>query len=54
LRLERARSLLDETPDLPLKQLAAAVGFKTASYFSRLYEQRYGQHPHAGARHLTD
>jgi signal transduction histidine kinase/DNA-binding response OmpR family regulator len=50
LRLERACSLLEDRPDIPLKELAAEVGFKTANYFSKLFRTRFGCHPHEWAR----
>lgn len=44
LRLTRAKTLLAETA-WPVAQVAAAVGYSDAAYFSRLFSQRTGRTP---------
>lgn len=44
LRLRRAQELL-RTSDLPVEAVAAAVGFASASYFSRLFTRELGVSP---------
>ena len=43
-RIEAAQQLL-KTPDLPLAQIALAVGFPNQSHFSRVFKQRRGIPP---------
>jgi AraC-like DNA-binding protein len=51
-RLERAATLL-ATTDLPIKRVAAEVGYTSRSYFSRAFHHFYGHWPtdHRGAVH---
>jgi AraC-like DNA-binding protein len=51
VRLERARDLLYRT-DKPIKQVAAAVGFRNEKSFSRAFKERTGESP-AQFRRLT-
>jgi AraC-like DNA-binding protein len=44
LRVRRAQALLRDT-DLPVEAVAAAVGFASASYFTRLFVRHTGQSP---------
>ncbi|WP_144268070.1 AraC family transcriptional regulator [Demequina sp. NBRC 110055] len=50
LRMARARSLLDGT-DLTVAQVAAAVGYDDALYFSRRFSQAHGLSPSAYRAH---
>ena len=45
VRLQKARTLLEENPNILLKQLSLEVGFSHTSYFSKLYEKRFGNKP---------
>lgn len=47
LRVERAKRLLLGHPDLEIKQVAAAVGYEDALYFSRLFKKETGYNPSA-------
>ncbi len=47
LRIERAKRLLLGHPDLEIKQVAAAVGYEDALYFSRLFKKEAGLNPSA-------
>jgi AraC-like DNA-binding protein len=42
-RLEAARRMLSE--QLPIGEVARAVGFKSTSHFSRVFRQRFGHPP---------
>lgn len=44
VRLDRARDLLAR-PGSQVKEVAAAVGYKSARHFARLYHERFGQTP---------
>jgi AraC family transcriptional regulator len=44
LRLRRAQELL-RSSDMPVEAVAAAVGFASASYFSRLFARELGVSP---------
>jgi YesN/AraC family two-component response regulator len=44
VRMARARELL-ATTDLPIRKVAAAVGFRDPHYFSRIFCQRIGKSP---------
>jgi AraC-like DNA-binding protein len=54
-RLERAAILLDTT-DLPIKRVAAEVGYRSRSYFSRAFHEFYGHWPadHRASRPGSD
>lgn len=45
LRLERAIALLDEQPEMPIKQIAAACGFATGQYFATAFKRQFGRPP---------
>lgn len=47
IRLDRARSLLSEHRYNTIKEVAWAVGFRDAKYFSRLFRKQFGQSPSA-------
>ncbi len=47
LRIEKAKRLLVGHPHLEIKQVAAAVGYEDALYFSRLFKKETGQNPSA-------
>ena len=42
LRLESAASLLRDAPSVPIAEIARQLGFRHASYFSRVFVERYG------------
>jgi AraC-like DNA-binding protein len=45
IRLNEARRLLHTDPNLPIKQVAAVVGFANPKLFSRKFQQRFGVYP---------
>jgi two-component system response regulator YesN len=47
LRIEKAKRLLAGHPHLEIKQVAAAVGYDDALYFSRLFKKETGLNPSA-------
>ena len=47
LRVEKAKRLLVGHPHLEIKQVAAAVGYEDALYFSRLFKKETGVNPSA-------
>lgn len=44
MRLERAQSLLTDSP-LPISEIAAKIGFESASAFARSYQRHFGKLP---------
>ena len=44
-RLERARSIIWDSPRTAIKDVAAAVGYTDPLYFSRIYKKRYSLSP---------
>jgi two-component system response regulator YesN len=46
-RLRRAATLMAESPDCPIAEIAPAVGFDDPLYFSRLFRKYTGQSPTA-------
>lgn len=44
-RMESAKRLLLEYPDLPIREVAAAVGYDDPLYFSRLFSRKTGMYP---------
>ncbi|MFD0588892.1 helix-turn-helix domain-containing protein [Paenibacillus sp. GCM10027627] len=47
LRLDRAKLLLREKPELTVEQIAASVGIQDALYFSKQFRKQHGQSPTA-------
>jgi AraC family L-rhamnose operon regulatory protein RhaS len=47
LRLQRAREILLEQPDMPIVDLAMICGFATSQYFASCFKRRYGLTPTA-------
>jgi len=47
LRIDKARQLLRERPDLTIEQIAASVGLQDALYFSKQFRRLHGQSPKA-------
>lgn len=47
LRLERARQMLEQSSTQTISEVALAVGFRDANYFSRAYNKAYGVPPSA-------
>ncbi len=45
LRIEKAKRLLSGHPQMEVKQVALAVGYEDALYFSRLFKKETGQNP---------
>lgn len=45
IRLQQARELIDQGHCATVQQVAYAVGYKRADYFSNLFEQHYGLKP---------
>ena len=45
LRLMRARKLIEEQPDSPLRDIIAQVGLRDERYFVRVFKNRFGHPP---------
>lgn len=45
IKLQKARRIFENNPDILVKQLALEVGFNHPSYFADLYEERFGIRP---------
>ncbi len=45
IRLLKARGILQNSPNISLKELSLEVGFNHTSYFSNVYEKRFGIKP---------
>ena len=45
LRMKKARDLLEETPERPVQEIAAAVGYEDAYHFSKQFKKYYGMPP---------
>lgn len=45
VKLQKARTILENNPTILLKQLAQEVGFTNVYYFTTLYEKRFGSKP---------
>lgn len=45
IQLNEGRRILENQPDLPVKEVAAAVGFTNPKLFSRKFQQRFGRYP---------
>ncbi|MGP6139074.1 MULTISPECIES: helix-turn-helix domain-containing protein [unclassified Jeotgalibaca] len=44
-RLEKAKTLLDNTEDISIKETAHLIGYEDALYFSKLFKKYYGSSP---------
>ncbi|MGO4540770.1 AraC family ligand binding domain-containing protein [Paenibacillus sp. 2TAB19] len=47
LRIDKARHMLRERPELTVEQISASVGLQDALYFSKQFRKLYGQSPTA-------
>jgi signal transduction histidine kinase/DNA-binding response OmpR family regulator len=45
IRLTSARQIIAQKPSIRLEELANAVGYKSATSFRKVYEERFGEHP---------
>ncbi|WP_074407310.1 hybrid sensor histidine kinase/response regulator transcription factor [Aquimarina megaterium] len=45
LKLQKARKIIENDPEVPLKKLSLEVGFKHNHYFSEIYFDRFGNKP---------
>ena len=45
MKLEQARVLIEESPELKLKEIAMCYGFSDEYHFSKLYKRRFGHSP---------
>ncbi|WP_143092966.1 helix-turn-helix domain-containing protein, partial [Arsenicibacter rosenii] len=45
VRLQVAYELFQQKPQMQVKQVAYAVGYQKASYFTKLYRERFGVYP---------
>ncbi len=45
IRLQNAKELLEEDPEILVKEVALSCGFNDCSYFCRLYRKAFGQSP---------
>ncbi|MDO5423800.1 MAG: AraC family transcriptional regulator [Eubacteriales bacterium] len=45
LRMRKAREILDASPECPIQEVAAAVGYEDAYHFSKLFKRYYGLSP---------
>ncbi len=45
IKLQKARKIIEHNTDISLKQLALEVGFQHTSYFSKIYQTRFGNKP---------
>lgn len=52
VRLQEARRIMDEEPDIFIADLALRVGFNTPKYFSRCFKKEYGMYPTEYAEEL--
>lgn len=44
-RLDKAKTLIIENPDLTIKEIAETVGYQDPLYFSKLFKKHYGESP---------
>lgn len=54
LRLDKARHLLRERPELTVEQVSASVGIQDALYFSKQFKKRYQQSPTSYRKQVLD
>ena len=45
IRLQKARNLLEQSPNLTIKEVSYKVGFSKTEYFSKLFKARFGKNP---------
>ena len=45
VRLQKARILLEESPELTVKEVSYKIGFLKTAYFSKLFIERFGKRP---------
>ena len=45
IRLDRAKTLMSEEPDMPIRDIALSVGYEDPLYFSRLFKKKLGLYP---------
>ena len=45
VRLQKARTLLEQSPELTVKEVSYKVGFLKTAYFSKLFIERFGKRP---------
>ena len=45
IKLQKAREILQNNSEISLKELSFEVGFNNTSYFSKVYEKRFGVKP---------
>lgn len=54
IALEKAREIRERVGDIKTKELSKKVGYKSAGYFTRRYEEKFGTHPVKGAFSTKD
>lgn len=54
LRLDKAKLLLRERPELTVEQVAASVGLQDALYFSKQFRRQHGASPTAYRKQILD
>lgn len=54
LRIDKARLMLRERPELTVEQIAASVGLQDALYFSKQFRRLYGQSPTSYRQSILD
>ena len=45
IRLDRAKTLMNAEPDMPIRDIALSVGYEDPLYFSRLFKKKLGLYP---------
>ena len=45
IRLEKAREIIEEAPELSIKEVAARVGYEDVYHFSKQFKKHYGVSP---------
>lgn len=45
IRLDRAKTLMNEEPEMPIRDIALSVGYEDPLYFSRLFKKKLGLYP---------
>ncbi|MNT37533.1 Arabinose operon regulatory protein [compost metagenome] len=54
LRMDKARELLRDRPELSIEQVAASVGLPDALYFSRQFSRLQGRSPSSYRKSVTE